>query len=77
MLLYFTLVLVPVTIFFLVIIACNIRATAAHMNAFICIVQIRLNAINSLVSGVHTNFEKFAMTLVGIWNLDFIQSILH
>ena len=73
-LLYFTLVLVPVTIFFLVIIACNIRATAAHMNAFICTVQIGFNAINGLLqSVVHANFDKFAVTLLGIWNLDFIQ----
>ena len=72
-LLYFTLVLVPVTIFFLVIIACNIRATAAHMNAFIYIVQITLYTINSNIGGVHTNFEKLAVTLLGIWNLDFFQ----
>ena len=71
--LYFTLVLVPVTIFFFVIIACNIRATASHMNAFICTVQISLYAINSLISGVHTNFDKFVVTLLGIWNLDFFQ----
>ena len=72
-LLYFTLVLVPVTLFFLVIIVCNVRATAAHMNAFICIVQISLNGINSLISGVHTNFDKIVVTLFGIWNLDFFQ----
>ena len=72
-LLYFTLVLVPVAIFFLVIIACNIRATAAHMNAFICIVQITLHTINRNIGGVHTNFEKLAVTLLGIWNLDFFQ----
>ena len=72
-LLYFTLVLVPVTLFFLVIIACNIRATAAHMNGFICTVQIALYAINGLISGIHKNFEKFVVTLLGIWNLDFFQ----
>ena len=74
-LLYLTLVLVPVTSFFLIIIACNIRATAAHMNAFICIIQIVLCAINGLISGVHSNFDKFVMTLLGIWNLDFFQYI--
>ena len=72
-LLYFTLVLVPVTSFFLVIVICNIRATAAHMNAFICIVQITLYSINCLISAFHTNFDKFVMTLLGIWNLDFFQ----
>ena len=72
-LLYFTLIFVPVTLFFLVIITCNIRATAPHMNAFICIVQIALNAINGLLSAVHTNFDKIVMTLLGIWNLDFFQ----
>ena len=79
--LYLTLILVPVTLFFLVIIACNIRATAAHMNAFICTVQIALYSINSLISGIHTNFDKIGVTLLGIWNLDFFQyifpSILH
>ena len=74
-LLYFTLVLVPVTIFFLIIIVCNIRATAAHMNGFICTVQIALYSINGLISGINTNFEKFAVTLLGIWNLDFFQYI--
>ena len=72
-LLYFTLVLVPVTIFFLVIIICNIRATASHMNAFICIVQITLYSINSLTSAVNTIFYKIVWTLLGIWNLDFFQ----
>ena len=72
-LLYFTLVLVPVTIFFLVIIVCNIRATAAHMNAFICIVQITLYTINRNIGGIHTNFDKIIATLLGIWNLDFFQ----
>ena len=72
-LLYFTLVLVPVTLFFLVIIACNIRATAAHMNAYVCTVQISLYSINSNIGGVRTNFDKFVVTLLGIWNLDFFQ----
>ncbi len=36
-LLYSVLALLPITIFFLIIIFCNIRAAAAHMNAFICI----------------------------------------
>ena len=72
-LLYFTLVLVPATLFFLVIIACNIRATAPHMNAFISIVQLGLYSIDGLISGVQTNFDKIAMTLLGIWNLDFFQ----
>ena len=72
-LLYFTLVLVPVTLFFLVIIVCNIRATAAHMNAFICIVQIIFYTINTQIGGVHTSFDKFAVTILGIWSLDFFQ----
>ena len=74
-LLYLTLVLIPVTLFFLFIIACNIRATAAHMNAFICIVQMILYCSNTVASAFHTNFGKFAVTLSGIWNLDFFQYI--
>ena len=74
-LLYFTLILVPVTLFFLIIIACDIRATAAHMNGFIFIVQITLYSINDQISGIHTNFDKIVVTLLGIWNLDFFQYI--
>ncbi len=41
-LLYSVLALLPITIFFLIVIFCNIRAAAAHMNAVICISQLIL-----------------------------------
>ena len=71
-LLYFTLTLVPLTIFFLVIIFCNIRATAAHMNAMLCITHIMLLDMNAKPSLINKySYVKFLATILGFWNLDF------
>ena len=45
-LLYLTLTLAPITVFFLIVIFCNIRGTAAHMNGLIYSTQIILSLVN-------------------------------
>ena len=76
-LLYLTLRLVPITAFFLAIIFCNIHATAAHMNALICIVQIVLYTINSQPGEIDSHLiVKLLLTILGIWNLDFFRYVI-
>ena len=79
-LLYFTLTLVPITLFFLIVIFCNIRATAAHMNALICIGQIGMFTVNFQPSTImnsqnYSYLVKLLVTITGIWNLDFFRYI--
>ena len=77
-LLYSALALIPITLFFLIVVFCNIHATSAHMNALICITQIVLYKINSypgVISKQETSLEKVSVTLLGIWNLDFFRYI--
>ena len=78
-LLYSTLALIPITLFFLIVIFCNIHATLAHMNALICITQIILYKINSdpgvILSKQEKSIGKVLLTILGIWNLDFFRYI--
>ena len=75
-LLYFTLTLIPLTVFFLVIIFCNIRATAAHMNAMLCITHIMLSEMNAKPSLIiKYSYVKFLATILGFWNLDFFRYV--
>ena len=77
-LLYSALALIPITLFFLIVVFCNIHATSAHMNALICITQIFLYKINSdpgVISKQETSLAKVLLTILGIWNLDFFRFI--
>ena len=77
-LLYFTLALVPITLFFLIVIFCNIQATAPHMNTMLCGIQIVLYNFNTHPSVFYTNRNYVLityLTILGIWNLDFFRYI--
>ena len=79
-LLYFTLTLVPTTVFFFMVVFCRIHATAAHMNALICTVQLILHEFNihpviSYDSDKNIYLIKVFQTITGIWNLDFFRYI--
>ena len=78
-LLYSALALIPITLFFLIVVFCNIHATSAHMNALICITQIVLYKINSypgvILSKQEKSLAKVLLTILGIWNLDFFRYI--
>ena len=76
-LLYFTFTLVPATLFFLVVVFCKIHATAAHMNAVICINQMIFYDVNSqsLSYDIFNKMNKVLQTITGIWNLDFLHSV--
>ena len=77
-LLYSALALIPITLFFLIVVFCNIHATSAHMNALICIAQMVLYKINSdpgVISKQKTSIAKVGLTILGIWNLDFFRYI--
>ena len=74
-LLYFTLALLPTTVFFIMVVYCRIHATAAHMNALICVVQILLYDVNSRFSIPDHSVMKAFLTIVGVWNLDFFRYI--
>jgi hypothetical protein len=80
--LYLSLTLFPLTLFFFIVILCNIDATAAHMNSVLCIMQI-------LIFSLNTNPQSFletgtagskrvaivAWTIVGFWNLDILRYV--
>ncbi len=75
-LLYSVLALLPITIFFLIVIFCNIRAAAAHMNAVICISQLILFGLDlspSSITGSDNYLILFMVTIGGMWNLDFFR----
>ncbi len=77
-LLYSVLALLPITIFFLIVIFCNIRAAAAHMNAVISISQLILFGLDfSPLSTTDSNnyLILFGVTIGGVWNLDFFRYI--
>ena len=83
-LLYSALALLPITLFFLIVVFCNIHATSAHMNALICISQMVLYKINSdpgVISKQETSLGKVLLTILGIWNLGllslYLSSFLH
>lgn len=78
-LLYLCLALLPLTIFFFVVILCNIDATAAHMNSLLCIMQILIFSLNSnsqsfLETGKagSKTIAVIAWTIIGFWNLDIL-----
>ena len=78
-LLYMFLATFPTTVMFLVIIFCQMRITAAPMNAFIFICQ----AVSSLINTnphMYTEISNFLLslflTIYGIWNLDFFRFII-
>ena len=77
-LLYFTLALTPLTVFFLIVIFCNFYATEAHMNAVICCSQLVLYGINThpgLSVYKHRSLTLFLITIAGTWNLDFFRYV--
>ena len=81
-LLYLFLAFVPLTIFFVAVIVCDIDVTAPHMNSLLCIMQIIMFSLN-------TNPQTFlrtrkaasrylvvgAWTIVGFWNLDVFRYV--
>ena len=77
-LLYSALALIPITLFFLIVVFCNIHATSAHMNALICFTQMVLYKINSnpgVISQQEDGLANVLLTILGIWNLDFFHYI--
>ncbi len=75
-LLYSVLALLPITIFFLIVIFCNIRAAAAHMNAVICISQLILFGLDFTplsITGSDYYLILLGVTIGAIWNLDFFR----
>ena len=82
--LYLFLVLFPITVFYIIVIIFNIRATAPPFTAFVlmcqvyCIIelihvplQMRLKGVKSLSVLIH-----IVRMLSGIWNLDFIRYLV-
>lgn len=78
--LYLVMALVPLTLFFFIVILCDIDATAPHMNSLLCIIQILLFSLNAnsqtfLETGkVASKYLAIgAWTIVGFWNLDIFR----
>ena len=83
-LLYITLETVPVTVFFLVVVFFNVRATSPPMTGFILFNQILVTILHNqifLVPLLKTfpNAKyvlNIGLTLSGFWNLDFFRDII-
>ena len=82
--LYFFLALMPVTVFFLVIMVCRIRTNSEKMNAMICIFQIMTfymdkypYTVRGTAGGRRGDYLLLtAVTIGSIWNLDFFRHII-
>ena len=81
-LLYIFVATFPTTVMFLVIILCQIRITAAPMNALIFACQVIVSVIDASPS-TYTESSKpgyylavFLLTIYGIFNLDFFRYII-
>ena len=81
-LLYMFLATFPTTVMFLVVIICQIRITAAPMNAFIFVSQVLVSFINTdphVFTGVSkptSYLTLFLLTIHGVFNLDFFRYII-
>ncbi len=74
---------VPTTLFFVLVIVFRIRSTAAYMNGIVCVSQVVLFYINRypnsllIARNVTTSFFiKTALTINGVWSLDFSRYII-
>ena len=81
-LLYFTLALLPSTLFFLLLTALQIHASSASLNSMVIMCQLLVSVINwnpaayfSEVKLLHS-FQTFLFTVYGIWNLDFFRYVI-
>ena len=61
----------------LMVVFCKIHATAAHMNAVICINQMIFYDVNIQPHSydISNNVNKVLLTITGIWNLDFLRYV--
>ncbi len=81
--LYLFLATVPTTLFFVLVIVFRIRSTAAYMNGVVYVSQVVLFYINRypnsllIARNVTTSFFiKTALTIYGVWSLDFFRYII-
>ena len=81
-LLYTFLATFPTTVMFLVVIICQIRITAAPMNAIIFVCQVLVSLVNT-DPHLFTDASKpsyyltlFFLTVYGVFNLDFLRYII-
>lgn len=85
--LYLSLVLLPITIFYLLIIVLNIRVTSPPFTAFVFMCQTYCNVerthtalgmkVSSLSRGSSTNILLHTVRILcGIWNLDFFRFLI-
>ena len=81
-LLYMFLATFPTTVMFLVVIICQIRITAAPMNAVIFTCQVLVSMVNvqphlfTDISNPSYYLTLFFLTVYGVFNLDFLRYII-
>ena len=81
--LYFVLLLTPLTIFFLIVIIFNVRATSPPFTAFVFFCQLFTNIykLNPSIRMYIDNFispyvYKLVFTLIDVWSLDFFRHLI-
>ena len=81
-LLYLFLATFPTTVFFFVIVFCQLRITSSPMNAFIFVCQVLISTLNlnpHVYMDTSKSLHRLAVTLLtlfGIWNLDFLRYVI-
>ena len=81
--LYLFLKLTPLTVFFIIVIIFNIRATSPPFTAYILYCQFFTNLFNSnvffytyIIKLVHPAIYKSVFTIIDVWSLDFFRHII-
>ena len=81
--LYLFLELTPLTVFFIIVIIFNIRATSPPFTAYILCCQFFTNLFNSsgffriyILKLVHPAVYKSVFTVIDVWSLDFFRHII-
>ena len=81
--LYLFLELTPLTVFFIIVIIFNIRATSPPFTAYILYCQFFTNLFNSsmffytyILKLVHPAIYKSVFTIIDVWSLDFFKRII-
>ena len=81
--LYLFLELTPLTVFFIIVIIFNIRATSPPFTAYILYCQFFTNLFNSsvffytyILKLVHPAIYKSVFTIIDVWSLDFFRHII-
>ena len=83
--LYIFLAMTPTTLFFVLIISCQIQGTSGYLNALVCLFQVMTfyvdkypeTVISTAADNAYSKNILLALTsIAGVWNLDFFRHVI-